>query len=410
MKVGFPVSLSILFWSIIGLARLFEEKTQKKKPRIPSRVILAERKKVAVCLPAHNEEAVILKSIKAIKRQVPVKQIYVVSDGSTDKTAAIARAAGCTVMVNKKGKGKAKALKGLMQKYRLLTRFEYILIVDADTKLDKNYMKRALAFMLSNPKTAALAAHAIPQWHKKFRINDADFISAYRIRLYKILQLTFMYGQTWKHANVNMVVPGFAALYRTKIFRRLTIDTPGIWIEDFNLAFQIHKKKLGTIGYHPSIFAEYEDPIALGDYWNQVKRWNVGLFQTIRVHGVWPSFFWLSLIVFHLEIISLVFFITFLPFMFLYVLVLYFGLVPPSPAEIYLSDLRIYYIETLIGLTVIDYLITVGVALHERKYRLLIYGPFFLFFQFIHSLIFLSALRKGFFGKSEGKWIPARRV
>src|SRR3712207_8549707 len=35
---------------------------------------------------------------------------------------------------------------------------------------------------------------------------------------------------------------------------------------------------------------------------NQVKRWNIGFFQTYRSHGAWPSFFWFSTTLFTLEV------------------------------------------------------------------------------------------------------------
>ena len=65
----------------------------------------------------------------------------------------------------------------------------------------------------------------------------------------------------------------------------------------------MHKKKLGKIAYKPSIIGWDQHPDSLADYWKQVRRWNIGFFQTIRANGVWPSFFWVALGVFSLEVV-----------------------------------------------------------------------------------------------------------
>src|SRR3989344_5652928 len=60
-------------------------------------------------------------------------------------------------------------------------------------------------------------------------------------------------------------------------------------------------KNMGWIGHFPEIYASYHDPITFTDYFNQVKRWNVGFFQTVKKYGVWPSLFWLSTGFFSIE-------------------------------------------------------------------------------------------------------------
>jgi biofilm PGA synthesis N-glycosyltransferase PgaC len=413
MKIAFPFSISILFWSFVGAIRfIFENKIERKR-NLPSKIFKEERKKIAVCLPAHNEEDVIEKSLNSIKKFIPTKQIYVISDGSTDNTAKIARRLRTNLMVNKKGKGKSRALRDAIKKFGLLDKFEYILIVDADTTLDNLYLRRALRYMHFHPETAALSAHANPYWRKKSAFTLPDFISAYRTRLYKILQICFMYGQTWKYTNVNVVIPGFAALYRTRALRKLKLYTRGVWIEDFSLAFQVHKKGLGNIAYHPNISATYQDPRNLKDYWKQVQRWNVGFYQTIKAQGFWPSFFWISLIVFTFELFSFSIFILTIPIL-ATLLLLHFTEFPQIEQNFisifFFPYGFIYAFEVLGSLLLVDYLITVFIAIKEKKYRLLVYGPFFILFQIINSLILIVSLKRGLFGGSApGTWTHAKR-
>ncbi len=68
----------------------------------------------AVLIPAHNEEAVLLNTLQALKPQLGAQdQIVVVADNCNDQTAAIAIQAGCTVLErfddSQRGKGFALA-------------------------------------------------------------------------------------------------------------------------------------------------------------------------------------------------------------------------------------------------------------------------------------------------------------
>ncbi|OGH16005.1 MAG: hypothetical protein A3C30_00905 [Candidatus Levybacteria bacterium RIFCSPHIGHO2_02_FULL_40_18] len=412
MKIAFPFSFNIIFWILVGILRYLTTNLFVKRRKLPAGVFREMHKRVAVCLPAHNEEDVIATAIKSAKRVVPPMQIYIVSDGSTDRTAQIAKSLRCNLLINKKGLGKAKALKTLLKKFNVLRSYDYVIFVDADTKLDANYLNRALKYMYYHPETAALTAHANPYWRKKTQVSIPDFISAYRTRLYRILQMSFMYGQTWKYTNVNVVIPGFAALFRTSVLKKLRLDTPGVWIEDFNLAFQVHKKNLGTISYEPNISATYEDPNTLADYWNQVKRWNVGFYQTLRAQGIWPSFFWLSLTVFTFEFFFYSIFILTIPIALILLVLskLNFIFVSGNSITSFLFPSgALYALEVFVILLIFDYIITIIVGLYDKKYRLILYGPFFILFQFLNSLILLSSIKKGLFGHSSGRWVPAAR-
>ncbi len=65
-----------------------------------------QEKKIAVLIPALNEDKTIAKVVKDFKNELPKSQIYVFDNGSTDKTAEKARNSGANVInVNRKGKG-----------------------------------------------------------------------------------------------------------------------------------------------------------------------------------------------------------------------------------------------------------------------------------------------------------------
>ena len=79
--------------------------------QLPS--VLGSPVTVAVVVPAHNEAATIEQTIGSCLHQTyPVAQVIVVADNCTDATAALARAAGATVIEACGGSKAARAKPG----------------------------------------------------------------------------------------------------------------------------------------------------------------------------------------------------------------------------------------------------------------------------------------------------------
>lgn len=414
MKGILPVSLNTLFWCFIGFLRYLSDNTGKSHSpaALPDDQLATAVPEVAVCLPAHNEALVIKDTINSLHRLVPTHQIYVASDGSTDQTASIARQESCTVLEINPGLGKAKALQKIVAYFRLLDRYRYILIADADTVFDPNFLHRALPLFNQNQRVAVVAAYTKTRWQPHPGFSRRMFFVAYRLRLYGFIQPLIMYGQTWHRTNVNPIVPGFACLYRTDILRHLSFSAPGVIIEDFNMAFQLHKFKLGTIAHHASVIASTQDPDNFADYRSQLLRWNLGFFQTIRYWGVWPSFFWLSLSVSLLETFTFSLLLFIIPLLLLLPLTQYLipGLWPPENAVLgWLTANRLDLLLIYAFLILTDYLITLFIGLREKEDKLSVYGLAFIFLRYVDAAIFLYAFIKAFTTRSSGVWSPPLR-
>lgn len=412
---GLPLGITMSFWFIVGIFRLiYEEFVHHGKYRFKKNKLL-KKSDIAVILPAHNEELVIQSSIKALKKSIRRKNIYVVSDGSKDETYKLARKERVHVSNLRVGRGKAKAMKYLLEKYKLFVKYKLIFIVDADTRIDAKFADIALS-IFNDPDVAVVFGSARIPWPKHILPLKGFYFIAYRERLNRMLQYFLIYGQTWKYTNVNYVIPGFATIYRSEVLRQLEIDTPGLLIEDFNLAFQLHKKKLGKIGYHPTMIGIDQHPDNLVDYWKQVKRWNIGFFQTVKANGVWPSFFWVSLALFTIEVFLNSIFILVLPFLLLYLLIPFLPDIPllKQFETIYHTSgpfKQVRLVDILVTLLIFDYGMTVVIGLVHKKPQFLFYGLFFIFMHIVTALILLSSLYPGFFGKSSGRWVsPTRRV
>jgi biofilm PGA synthesis N-glycosyltransferase PgaC len=351
---------------------------------------------VAALVAARNEEQDLPSCLASLARQVPRHHIFVGSDGSTDRTVQIAQAWGCHVLDIQPNGGKAMALQRLIDEFAICDRFEAVLIADADAQPDPDYLAHALP-LLDDPEVVAVAGHAIPRWCAHRLPRWSMFFAAYRTRLYRVLQAMLRYGQTWRHANVSYIVPGFSSLYRTRVLPHLDLAAPGLAVEDFNMTFAIHRHRLGRIAYTPRARSVSQEAYWLRDYWRQVRRWHLGFWQTVRRHGIWMSCFWLSLAVLIAEmIVQSVVFIA-LPLVIAW-LATGGDALPLTAAEV------------AIGVFVVDYAITAVVAVSDRKPILLFYGFGFVVLRWVDSFLFLVTLPRAFLSESDGRWISPRRI
>lgn len=388
------------FWLFVSLARLLSEKfSSRREKHIAARNYSIDN--VAAVIPAHNEELTIDRTLKALLQILPKKNIYVASDYSTDKTIQIARSFGVRMLDIRPNKGKARSLVWILNEYKLLDAYKFIIINDADTLIDPNYLKLALPYF-NDHHVACVATHGVSRL-KNYNILERFFI-AYRIRLWRIIQYGMRYGQTWKYINASFIVPGSLSLYRSSVLKKLEIDAPGLIIEDFNMTFEVHKKKLGKIVYTPKFVGIHQDPYNLMDYIKQVQRWNVGFFQTVKRHGIWPSFFWLSTTLYYLELLMYALFIGFVPFLIFFIT---FNNKPITVPFI-MNELKIS--DIFIGVFFMDYVTTVIAAFFEKKWELLFYGLGFIFLRYIDALIYIGSFVLAFTTKYSGRWESPKRL
>lgn len=394
---------NFFFWGTISLIRyFFEFKIFPKKEHI---IFLANYKitDVAAIVPAHNEEKTIRRTLQALLAVMPAQNIYVASDYSTDKTNRIVLSMGVKLYDIKPNKGKAKALVSTMKRFRLLSRYKLILINDADTEIDSDYLRLSLPFFC-DPDIAAVATHGVPR-KQDYNFWQNYFI-AYRIRLWRIIQIGMRLGQTWKHTNVSFIIPGSLALYRSSVLRKLEIDAPGLVIEDFNMTFEVHKKKLGKIAYSPYVFGIHQDPYTLNDYIKQVRRWNLGFFQTVKRHGIWFSFFWIATTFYYTELYVYALFFVTVP-----VLVIFLFMYHVIQFRIFFITYTITWFDLIFGIFAIDYFMTVLASYFERNPSLLFYGIGFVFLRYIDSFIYIfSPFQALFFRSSNGVWSSPKRL
>jgi cellulose synthase/poly-beta-1,6-N-acetylglucosamine synthase-like glycosyltransferase len=406
------VGVNFTFWGIVGCLRALDDHLRTRwRPR-PVRLIRPEE--LAVLIAAHNEEPVITQSIKSVTRLLGRSRVYVVSDGSTDRTVDVAHAAGVAVLRLGRNRGKAGALSAGIERFRLLDRYRAIMFLDADSEADLRYFDEAL-LLLAEPDVAAVAGYVRVAWEPEHLPFAGRLILGHRNRLYTLTQLLQKYGQTWRRASVCYIVPGFASIYRAEALDRIDIDPKGLVIEDFNMTFEVHRKRLGRIALSPHAVAYSQDPHTLGDYVSQVRRWNLGFWQTIRRHGVWLGWFWVAMGLFLLEwLVSSVLLLT--------VPVIALILTLPQLTDQLVLDWTWFaavhdavsgYVTgwtLLYGVVLPDYAMTCVIAIAQRRPTMLLLGLASLPFRMLDAWIGLTTAPKAWFTTSNGQWkSPARR-
>lgn len=418
--IGFYLLLGLLLfgvntaiWTVIGAVRWFSElvRAESRRTRLPQdhRVIpnLAD---VAVLMAAHNEEAVIQASIASASRLVPRAHIFVVSDGSTDRTVAVARAAGANVLDLQPNRGKAGALAAGVDQFRLPDRFEIVMILDADTEPDSDYLSTGLP-LFADSEVVVVAGRATTQWRSGRLGPVGRILLAHRERIYVLVQRLVKYGQGHAAIDAITIAPGFASMYRSRALREIEMDPPALVIEDFNMTFEIHRRRLGRIAFHPdAAIARTQDPAHLREYARQVGRWSLGYWQTVRRHGLChPGVFWLTIALYSVELIgaSVCLLLTACVVVAsagLATVALIVGSAPAWPTWMPAAT------ALLLVVAVPDLILSLAVAAGQRRLLFLAAAPVYPLLRVVDAWLCLFSLATSFRTTSNGRWIsPTRR-
>lgn len=426
------VGIYPLICGVLGLSRLVDERWARRIAErchsyahvackdiafvsaSPLRMKVPETR-IAILIAAHNEELVIEKTIAAAGSQVPLSDIYVISDGSSDDTALTALAAGVNVLELDPNRGKAGAIDAGLEHFDLCNRYDAVMLLDADTILSPDYLQTARP-LFADPDVAVVCGTARTMWQSKGVPPFGRLLLAYRERVYYWCQVVLKFGQAWPQANAVMVVPGFASMYRTSALRRLDITAPGLVVEDLNMTFEIHRLRLGKIAYHPQVAVAYtQDPVTLRDYVHQVKRWALALWQTVRVQGLLHrGFFWVTLGVCILELVvqSVVLLICAI-LLGLLAFSAVFGLdlgMEALASQAWLFD-RYSPALLLVVLVVEEILIGALVAFRFKRPQYLLFALAFPALRLLDATLVLYTLPLAWIERSTGSWkSPARRA
>lgn len=243
------------------------------------------KSRIAVLIPAHNEEDNLPSSLSSAVAQVSPEDVYVVDDNSSDGTLRTALQHTPNVYSTARG-GKGAAVMAGIERFGLLDRYEGVLVLDADSRLMPGSMlryeenlKESVAAVIGHLRVLEFQKGPIAAWrrHQYF----------YQVAVYLRGEVTFGGGMP--------VTPGFCTVHSTEALRNYELD-PRAPTEDIDFCWQIHRKRLGKIVYASRAHVETGVPVNLGGYLKQIKRWHRGWHYATRKYRMPLGLQWVDFV------------------------------------------------------------------------------------------------------------------
>ena len=240
--------------------------------------VASYKPKVAVLIPAYNEEKVIERTIRAaLNSNYPNLHVIVIDDGSKDRTLEVARnafaaeaASGKVLILGKPNSGKAEALNFGIEH---IGDAELFVGIDADTIIASDAISRLVPHFIL-PEVGAIAGNA--------KVGN-------RVNLWTRWQaLEYITSQNFERRALDVlgavsVVPGAIGAWRVSAVREAGgyhVDTVA---EDADLTMAL--LRLGyRVEYEDMALAYTEAPTNANGLMRQRFRWSFGILQAVYKH------------------------------------------------------------------------------------------------------------------------------
>lgn len=232
--------------------------------------------RVAVLVATKNGSSSVRDTIASVRGQADV---YVVSDGSTDDTADVAREAGAYVLELEENVGKPAAIHAAVRRLRLTSLYEALVILDDDTIVAPDFVARCLAAL--RPGVAIVVGKTMTRWDHARRWNVWLGCRAYSYWRY---QATIRRGQS--ALNALNCISGSNSLYRSTVLDQVLVERTPYIVDDTYWTLETHRRGLGRIVYAPLAQAWICDPVAFGAWYKQNLRWVWGTLQGVWGHRI----------------------------------------------------------------------------------------------------------------------------
>lgn len=233
--------------------------------------------RVAVLIPAYNEEKVIVRTIRSVlNSDYKNLHVIVIDDGSTDRTAAVASAAyareiaaGRLQVLSKRNEGKAAALNhGLEHVCE-----EIYIGIDADTVIAADAISKLVPHF-ADPRIGAIAGNT--------KVGN-------RVNLWTRWQaLEYITSQNFERRalallHVVTVVPGALGAWRTAPVKAAGGYPLNTVAEDADLTMDLIEQGF-RVDYEDRALGFTEAPIDMKGLMRQRFRWSFGTLQAVFKH------------------------------------------------------------------------------------------------------------------------------
>ncbi len=325
--IGFNYCVGIYFGVIntvysvllaLALFVIFRHLRRIKYSAYKELTISSETPPVTILIAMHNEERVVLRSIRsALATEYPFFEVIIVNDGSTDETLQIvidtfglkkidrvyrtflktkpvkgfyySLETPNLLVIDKEQGGKADALNCGIN----VSRSPFFCSLDADSLLEKDALIRVMTPLLES-NVPVIASGGIVRIINGLRLSDGITIEEIdlpdnTLLLFQIVEYIrgFLFGRVgWDSLRALLILSGTFSLFQ----KASVVEAGGFMVgnvaEDMDMVVRLHrhmlkKKKPYRIRFVSDPICWTEAPDDLKMLGRQRRRWHLGLIQTI---------------------------------------------------------------------------------------------------------------------------------
>lgn len=220
---------------------------------------------LAIVIPVFNEELYIGLCLDAIASQtVKPDEVIVVNNNSTDKTAEIASSYKFVQLLSESKQGRAYAQKRGFDS----AKGQIIARIDADTRLDKDWVAKTSNVFTENPGIAAVTGQC--------RFYDFPLSGS------AVVLQNFVYQTLQKYILGTEVLWGANMAIRSSAWKavRHSCRFGNHLDEDIDLTMHLHKA-----GLRVKKFSSLKAGVSM-------QRGDLGLASTVKYLSTWPKTYW----------------------------------------------------------------------------------------------------------------------
>lgn len=234
------------------------------------------RTRFAIVVPAHNEELLLARLLESARAQDYPRQLFdtiVVADNCTDRTAAIAREHGATVLerIDEADRGKGYAIRWALESIDL-DKYDAVLIVDADCTISTSSL-RCL--------DGSIHDRGVVQCHNGVGNPDESWFT----RLLDVSRTVSnrIYSPAKQRLGLSCELTGTGMCFATRILRKHGWDAFTVG-EDWEYYAKLILKG-ESVGFEMNARILHEESSSLRQATRQRMRWSSGRFAVAWRYG-----------------------------------------------------------------------------------------------------------------------------